>query len=188
MTQIYFVRHAEPNYRDHDDIGRELTPQGMADRELVTAFLLDKGIDAVLSSPYRRAVDTVQHFAIAVRLPVVHVSGFRERQIANEWIEDFTGFSRRQWADFDYALPGGECLRAVQERNIAALRQVLTDYAGQRVVIGGHGTAISTVLDYYDPSFGYDGFERIRRLMPWIVRLDFDGTTFLGMEEFRIKG
>lgn len=187
MTQIYFVRHAEPNYRNHDDATRELSPRGMADRELVTDFLMDKDIHAVLSSPYRRAVDTVRHFADTVRLPVVHIADFREREVADEWIDDFNSFSRRQWADFEYALPGGECLREVQARNIAALLQVLRDYADQHVVIGGHGTAISTVLNHYVPSFGNEGFERIRRLMPWIVRLDFDGLTFLGMEEFPLK-
>ena len=36
------------------------------------------------------------------------------------------------------------------------------------------------------PQGGYEGFESIRRLMPWIVRLDFDGETFLGMEKFNI--
>lgn len=187
MTQIYFVRHAEPNYRNHDDVSRELTPRGMADRELVTAFLLDKSIDAVLSSPYRRAVDTVRHFADTVRLPVIHIPDFREREVADEWIDDFNSFSRRQWADFDYALPGGECLREVQARNIAALQQVLQEYEGLRVVIGGHGTSISTVLNHFDPSFGNEGFERIRRLMPWIVRLDFEGLRFLGMESFPLK-
>lgn len=187
MTRIYFVRHAEPNYRNHDDASRELSPRGMAERELVTAFLLDKEISAVLSSPYRRAVDTVRHFADTVRLPVIHVNDFREREVANEWIDDFNSFSRQQWADFDYALPGGECLRVVQERNIAALQLVLQEYEGQNVVIGGHGTAISTVLNHYDPSFGNDGFERIRRLMPWIVRLDFSGTALLGIEEFPLK-
>ncbi len=187
MTQIYFVRHAEPNYRNHDDASRELSPRGMADRELVTAFLLDKGIDAVLSSPYRRAVDTVRHFADTVRLPVIHIPDFREREVAGEWIDDFNSFSRRQWADFDFSLPGGECLRDVQARNIAALRQVLLEYEGKRVAIGGHGTSISTILNYFDPTFGNDGFERIRRLMPWIVRLDFDGDRFLVMEDFPLK-
>lgn len=187
MTQIYFVRHAEPNYRNHDDASRELSPRGLADRELVTAFLMDKGIDAVLSSPYRRAVDTVRHFADTARLPVRHIADFREREVAGEWIEDFNGFSRQQWADFDFALPGGECLREVQRRNIAALRQVLEEHEGQRVVIGGHGTAISTVLNHFDPAFGHEGFERIRRLMPWIVRLDFEDGQFLGYEEFQLK-
>lgn len=186
MTQLYFVRHAQPLYRNHDDAGRELSPKGMEDRKLVTAFLMDKGIDAVLSSPYARAADTVRDFADTVRLPIIHMQDFREREVAGEWIDDFDTFCRNQWADFEYRLPEGECLREVQERNIAGVMRVLRDYEGQRVAIGSHGTAIATVLNYFDPSFGYEGFESIRRLMPWIVRLDFAGTTFLGMEQFKL--
>ena len=59
MTHVYFVRHAEPNYENHDDRSRELSSKGSADRALVTDYLRDKGAIAVLSSPYRRAVDTV---------------------------------------------------------------------------------------------------------------------------------
>ena len=121
-----------------------------------------------------------------MRLPIIHMPDFREREVAGEWIDDFDSFCQRQWADFDYHLPGGECLREVQERNIAAVRRVLKEYAGQRVVIGGHGTSIATVLNHFNPSFGYEGFESIRRLMPWVVRLDFEGETFLGMEKYNI--
>ncbi|MBQ8200506.1 MAG: histidine phosphatase family protein [Clostridia bacterium] len=187
MTQIYFVRHAEPNYRNHDDQSRELSARGLEDRKLVTAFLLDKDIDAVLSSPYRRAVDTVRHFADTVRKPIEHIADFRERRVDSVWIDDFDDFCRKQWADFDYHLADGESLREVQTRNVTALQRVLQTHAGQRVVIGGHGTAISTILNHYDPSFGHAEFEAIRRLMPWIIRLDFDGDTFLSMERFNLK-
>lgn len=186
MTQLYFVRHAQPLYSNHDDAARELSPKGMEDRKLVTKFLMDKEIDAVLSSPYVRAVDTVRHFADTVRMPIIHMPDFRERGVAGEWIDNFDTFCRSQWADFEYHLPGGECLREVQQRNIAGITRVLREYEGQRVVIGGHGTSIATVLNYYDPTFGYEGFEGIRRLMPWIVRLDFDADTFLGMEQFKL--
>lgn len=182
MTQIYYVRHAEPNYRNHDDAERELTPRGRADCRLVTEFLLDKNVSAILSSPYRRAVDTVLPFAETVRLPIRHVHDFRERKVDSIWIDDFDAFSRRQWADFDFHLEGGESLREVQTRNIAALEGVLREHAGEAIVIGGHGTAVSTILNHYDPSFGYEQFDSIRRIMPWIVRLDFDGLTFLHWE------
>lgn len=28
-TTIYFIRHAEPNYQNHDDMARELTIKGI---------------------------------------------------------------------------------------------------------------------------------------------------------------
>ena len=44
-------------------------------------------------------------------------------------------------------LPGGESLRSVQERNIAALTDILTAERDKTVVVGTHGTALSTILN-----------------------------------------
>jgi len=49
ITVVYFVRHAEPNYENHDDMTRELSEKGLKDRKLVTEFLWDKDIQIVLS-------------------------------------------------------------------------------------------------------------------------------------------
>lgn len=186
MTEVYFVRHAEPNYDNHDDLTRELTEKGLRDRALATAFLEDKHITAVLSSPYKRAVDTVRDFAERHDLPITTVSDFRERRVDSEWIEDFDGFCRRQWADFDYKYTDGETLRAVQARNIAALSGVLRTYAGQRIAIGSHGTALSTIVNYFDPAFGYEDFQAIRGLMPWIVRFAFDGAHCTAITSYNV--
>ena len=59
MTTVYFIRHAEADNTNRDGRNRPLTEKGMNDRALVTAFLHDKNIDAILSSPFKRAVDTV---------------------------------------------------------------------------------------------------------------------------------
>ena len=142
MTKVYFVRHAEPNYSNHDDKLRELSSKGMEDRKLVTQFLADKHIDVVLSSPYKRAVDTVKDFADRYGIEIDMIYDFRERKVDSGWIEDFTSFSKMQWSDFTYKLSDGECLQEVQVRNILALQQVLNKYAEKNIVVGSHGTAI----------------------------------------------
>lgn len=174
MTGVFFVRHAEPNYDNHDDMLRELSPKGLADRSKVTDFLFSKDIDVVLSSPFKRAVDTVKDFADSKGLSIEIVDDFRERRVDSVWIEDFSAFSRRQWDDFSYKLSDGECLKEVQERNISALNEVLSRYSGKNIVIGSHGTALSTMINYYDPSFGFADFDKIRFVMPWIVEFVFD--------------
>ncbi len=174
MTTIYFIRHADPNYDNHDDLTRELTPKGLEDRKKVTALLEGETVDAVLSSPFLRSIQTVEHFAQSRDLPIALVEDFRERKVSEGWIADFTGCARNQWADFDYKLPGGESLREVQNRNIAALQQVLAQFRDKTVVIGSHGTALSTIVNYYDPSFGYEDFNAIQKVMPWVVKFSFD--------------
>lgn len=172
MTTVIFVRHAESDLRNHDEVLRELTPKGMEDRKRVTEYLSEKKIDAVLSSPYRRAVDTVADYAQTHGFAIERVDGFRERELPG-WIEDYDAFVKRQWEDLDYRRPGCESLRQTQRRCAAALEAVLRRYAGKTVVIGGHGTAISAIINFFDSTFGYRAFERIRSVMPWIAELDF---------------
>ena len=186
MTNIWFVRHAEPNYGNHDDASRELTEKGQGDTALVTAFLQDKGISAVYSSPYKRAVDTVREFAEQQGFKIEIVEDFRERRVDNCWIEDFKGFCKKQWEDFSYKLSDGECLREVQTRNIAALKDLLKRYAGKNVVVGSHGTALSTLINYYDKSFGHAQFEEIRGLMPWVVQFRFEGEDCVEIRKYNV--
>ena len=183
MTNVYFVRHAQPNYSNHDDLTRELTEKGLEERKLVTAFLQDKDIHAVFSSPFRRSVDTVKDFADKHGLVITLIEDFRERRIDSEWIEDFESFARHQWEDFSYKLSDGECLGEVQERNIRALRDVMAANEGKNMVIGSHGTALSTVINYFDPTFGYEEFEAIRKLMPWVVHFSFENGECVSIEK-----
>ena len=64
-----------------------------------------------------------------------------------------------------------------------ALKEVLEDYAGRTVVIGTHGTALATILNYYDNSFGLNDFLRIVGWMPYIVELTFDGDKLMEKRE-----
>lgn len=185
-TTIYFVRHATPNFNNHDDLTRELTPQGLEDRKLVTEFLWDKDIEVALSSPYKRAFDTIKEFTDARGLEIQIIDDFRERKVDNQWIKDMKSFCKRQWRDFDYKLPEGESLNEAQRRNIRALKQVLEIHHGKNVIIGSHGTALSTIINYFDNSFGYNEFEEIRNLMPWIVRFIFDGDKCVEIKKYNL--
>ena len=174
MTIVYFVRHAEPNYDNHNDALRELSAKGLEDRKLVTNFFAGKRIDVALSSPFKRAIDTIKDFTDSFGLPITIIDEFRERKVDSGWIEDFTSFSRKQWNDFSFKLSDGECLQEVQDRNVFALKSVLDKYRGKNIMIGSHGTALSTIIKFYDHSFGYDDFAKIRNKMPWIVEFAFD--------------
>ncbi|MBQ8590514.1 MAG: histidine phosphatase family protein [Firmicutes bacterium] len=183
-TKVYFVRHAEPNYENHDDLTRELTEQGMKDRLLVTEFLKDKNIGAVWSSPYHRAIDTVKHFADGAGLEIETDYDFRERKVGDGWLDDFDSFAEKQWGDFAFALEHGESLGEVQKRNLAALERVLNTAPGKNIAIGSHGTALSTVVNHFDPAFGYEDFQRIVDLMPWVVELTFEDGHCVEVREY----
>jgi len=65
VTMIYLVRHAHPVYSS-DEVTRPLSEQGEKDARQVSDALKKEKIDIVVSSPYQRAIQTIegvaQHF------------------------------------------------------------------------------------------------------------------------------
>ena len=187
LTTVYLVRHCQSEFSHRDDRTRPLTAQGMADAVEVARVLRDVPIDAFYCSPYRRSLDTVALAAQGHGLPIRTDERLRERQSGeggNAGLKDNGDTPlRRRWRDFGWHEPDGESLGAVQERNIQALREILSENAGKTLVIGTHGTALSTILNHYHPAFGCEDFLRIVDWMPYIVRLTFDGQRLLTREE-----
>ena len=177
-THIIFVRHARSQYGE-DDRTRPLTDDGLKSRKVVLEALKEFKIDCFMISPYRRSMDTIQPAADFFGMSIVTDERFRERKAGN-WE---TGWLEKRWADFSCAEENGECLASVQARNVEALKEIISEHAGETVVIGTHGTALSTILNYYDDSFGLKDFMRIVGWMPYIVELVFDGNKLVEKKE-----
>lgn len=173
-TTVYFVRHAKPDFSVKDDRLRPLTEAGLVASLEVTRIFEEHRLDRIFSSPYKRAMDTVLDLSKKRNLPITTIEDFRERRVDSVWVDDFVEFSKRQWADFDYKLQDGESLREVQQRNIKALRKLLDQHEGEHFVIGTHGTAMSTIFNYFDPTFGFEEFWSIVDKMPYVARFIFE--------------
>jgi len=186
MTTVYFIRHAESDTSVRDGRIRPLTENGLAKRALVTAFLQNKNIDAVLSSPFKRAIDTVADFADGGGFAIDIIEDFREQRSSSDMRRSHPGFDaqlQRQWMDFAYAFSDGESMGDVQRRNMAALEDVLARYRGRNIVIGTHGTALSLIINHYDATYGYEDFKAMEHKLPWAVRMVFDEAACLGIEK-----
>lgn len=175
MTRVYFVRHALPDNSVRDDRNRPLTDEGKNDTRAVAELLKSRNVGFIASSPYIRAIDTVGLYSLWTGLDVNIYEDFRERNAGSWQGENFFEYIEKQWADFDYHIKDGESLREVQERNIRALKQILSEHDGESIAIATHGTALSTILNHYYPEFDFKCFKKIVDFMPFIIRLDFDG-------------
>lgn len=185
-TLVYFVRHAEPDYTNRDDMTRPLTEKGLSDTKKVTRTLINRGISCIYSSPCKRSYDTVLDFVNNAKLDIITVDDFRERKVG-EWVEDFNTYSKKQWEDFSFKLSNGECLKEVQERNIKALFDVINKNMGKSIAIATHGTALSTIINYFNPAFGrHADFMSIADKMPYILCFKFNGTNFVAIEEIEL--
>lgn len=180
MTKVYFVRHAQSDSTIRDDRTRPLTEVGLRDSRAVSWLLADRNISYIASSSYTRSVETVSHFAEQAGLEIKIYEDLRERN-AGSWHGDrFFDFIEKQWSDHDYHIEDGECLCEVQERNIRVLKKLLTEHKGENIVIATHGTALSTILNFYYPQYDFECFKKIVNFMPFVIRLDFERDKLVG--------
>jgi len=149
-TRLLLARHGET---DWNRLGRW---QGQADIPLnstgreqaiaLAARLRKESLAAIYSSTLRRAVETAQEVAALHRMNVCRDARFNELKLG-AW----EGLTRREIAARDPELlaaweadrlstrpPGGEGVEELEQRVLAALREIALAYPGETVCLIGH--------------------------------------------------
>jgi broad specificity phosphatase PhoE len=103
-----------------------------------------KNLDLVWSSDYSRAMATAKYFAFKNNLKVNIDENLGERKHGvNEWSELPKDFEIRQLKDEEYKLPNGESRKEVTKRFWTALKSIIENNMGKKILIVGHSTSIS---------------------------------------------
>jgi 2,3-bisphosphoglycerate-dependent phosphoglycerate mutase len=185
MTMLLFVRHAHSPWVPNREAARPLSAAGHAAAAAVADQLADRSLDAVVSSPYRRAVQTVEPLAERRGLDVRTDPGFRERALTDGPVETigetFESATRAVWDDWSFAWPGGESSAAARRRGVEAVERTLARHAGGTVAVGTHGQLLTATLNHYDDRFDAT-FWRERLTTPDVYAARFDGTDLAAVE------
>jgi len=175
-TFIYMVRHGESPKIEGNDRTRGLTDKGKLDAHLITELLRDEGIDHFVSSPYRRATLTIEELAQSLCKEVTVLEALREMVfVSDDKImpdKELYPLVQKLFSDPEYSAPGGESIMTCQNRAIPALKRILKEYQGQKVVIGTHGVVMTLMMGYYDRQYDLEFLWKTSK--PDIYRMEFD--------------
>ncbi|QPW49278.1 histidine phosphatase family protein [Bacillus thuringiensis] len=185
MTTIYFVRHAHSTYTK-EERERPLSEKGHCDAENVTRLLKDGHIDVVISSPYKRAIQTVQGIANTYNVSIQIEENLRERLLSSEPVEDFNDAIENVWEDWTFAYEGGESNDVAQKRAILCMQNILEKYKGKNIVIGTHGNIMVLLMNYFDSKYDFQFWKTIQ--MPDVYKLTFDNNRFISAERIEEAG
>nr|WP_305794332.1 histidine phosphatase family protein [Halomarina rubra] len=180
-----FVRHAHSPWVPNREAERPLSASGYAAAERVADQLADHTVDAVVSSPYERAVQTVEPLAERRGLAVERDDGFRERALTDGPVETigetFESAVRAVWDDWSFAWPAGESSDEAQTRGVAAVERTLDRHAGETVAVGTHGQLLTATLNRYDDRFDVT-FWREELTTPDVYEAQFEDGDLLAIE------
>ncbi|GIN09695.1 phosphoglycerate mutase [Shouchella clausii] len=179
QTNVYLVRHAHSTYTA-DELGRPLSEKGIVASENVRRLFANKKIDAVLSSPYKRAIQTVECVAAGIGKEVIIKEGFKERRLSEKPMEDFQAAIAKVWEDPTFFWEGGESNVAAQKRGVQALLNVLEEYEGKNIVIGTHGNIMVLLMNFFDRNYDFLFWKSLE--MPDIYKLMFQSKNLINVE------
>ncbi|NRD76618.1 histidine phosphatase family protein [Bacillus sp. BRMEA1] len=175
-TFIYMVRHGD-SPKDGNERTRGLTEKGQLDALRVTDVLKEEGIEAIISSPYNRAILTVQQLAIQIGQEVLVYEDLKERIFTAENIrisdKELFPLLKKSFSEPNFALLGAESNADCQKRAIKVLKDLLNIYRGRKVVLGTHGAVMALMMGYYDSKYDFNFL--LHTSKPDIYRMEFNG-------------
>lgn len=160
QTRLWFLRHGEVEapwvgtFIGTKDVG--LSDLGRHQGEAIAKYLEDAAIDAIVSSPRKRALDTVAPLARAKAMKLDVRKGLGEMDfgqwegLAWDAIRQRDPTLAEQWAKDPAAIPcpGGESCDEFFLRVSGELGKILDEYKGRSVVLAGHAGVNRSILGH----------------------------------------
>jgi 2,3-bisphosphoglycerate-dependent phosphoglycerate mutase len=189
MTTLILVRHAQsapdPALPERD---WPLSVLGRGQAADLAPVLAGLGVEALASSPYQRAIDTLRPYAEQAGLEIALDEDLRERALGG-WLPDLAELEeavRRMHADLDFQLEGGESGRACIARFDAALARVVAAHPGRTIAVGSHGGVLGHLIARQGVALPDAFWKRIRNphlfifdagdALRWVGERTFDGS------------
>ncbi len=176
------MRHGETAWnREGRVMGRQpvdLDDEGRAQVQLAVPLARQLEPELIVSSPLARAVQSAEIIARGVggveiltdeRLEEVRYGAW-EGKTYHQLVKEESYINYRK-APLESVTPGGETIRQVQERGVAAVDAAVVAHRGKRLLFVSHGDIIRTVLCHY-----------MRLDLKHFHRLRVDNATFFGVE------
>lgn len=169
-TRLVLVRHAVTHQTGPVLSGRtpgiELSERGIEQADAVAKRLAPLPVAAVYASPIERTMQTARAVAAQHGLEVGVLAGVLEADYG-EWtggelaeLAKTPEWQVVQRAPSRARFPGGETIRAMQARMVAALDDVVAAHSGETFVVVSHADPIKAAVAHYT-GLHLDLFQRI---------------------------
>jgi 2,3-bisphosphoglycerate-dependent phosphoglycerate mutase len=176
MTTLYLIRHCKAEGQEPD---APLTEEGVRQSLRLAEALEAQGIERIVSSPYLRAVRSVEPLAKRLGLDVGVDDRLRERVLSGSDLPDWMERLRHSFEDMDLALEGGESSRAASERALTLVSE-LASREGRTVAAATHGNLLALILKAFDDRIGFEAWKALSN--PDVFKLVFRAGAFERME------
>lgn len=169
MKTIYLIRHCKALGQESE---ADLTAEGEEQSYAVADFLKNRNIDFIVSSPFLRAVKTIQPLADELKLKINTDARLSERLLSAAPLPDWLDRLQDSFIDEDLKLEGGESSAEAAARGLEVIEELLQSKSNRMAVVS-HGNLLSLIIRNYNKSFGFADWKQMSN--PDIFELTVEG-------------
>ncbi|MDM5187975.1 histidine phosphatase family protein [Bacillus sp. DX4.1] len=154
MKTLILVRHCKAEGQEE---GALLTQEGQqqATNLMTHLFNLNYKIDKIISSPYERAIKTIEPLAKKIGLEIHTDERLSERRLSDGPITNWLDVLKQTFNDIDFFVEGGESTREATERVITLIKEEICNKE-QTTLLVTHGNLMTLILRHFDQRIGFE--------------------------------
>lgn len=155
--KIYIVRHCEATGQPPES---PLTEKGLVQAADLAKFFSNKKIDRIISSPFLRAIQTIQSVSEKLNLEIECDERLVERVLSSNNLPDWYEKLKVTFDDLNLKFEGGESSQEAMNRIAAVVEEVLK-YGEEHIVMVTHGNLMSLLLKNFHGEFGFEDWKNL---------------------------
>ncbi|UYO36321.1 phosphoglycerate mutase family protein [Bacillus zhangzhouensis] len=157
MKTYYIVRHCQADGQSKD---AALTPQGITQSHELAQFFSSVLLNQIISSPYKRAIQTTEPLAHAKQLEIKIDQRLSERVLSSKPIDDWYEKLKLSFTDLHMTCEGGESSQEAMNRIVEALHEQIKLEKDHTLFVT-HGNIMSLLLKHTDPTIGFEEWKKL---------------------------
>ncbi|MGE7880032.1 histidine phosphatase family protein [Peribacillus muralis] len=157
QKEIYIVRHCEAQGQPSES---QLTEKGSKQAEYLADIFRNAKIDRIISSPFLRAIQSVEPLSEKIKIRIEIDERLSERTLSTKDLPDWFEKLKATFNDMELKFEGGESSQEAKNRIVNVVEEVFKSVTGNTVIVS-HGNIISLLLRNYNSDFDFECWKNL---------------------------
>ncbi|WP_364278502.1 histidine phosphatase family protein [Peribacillus frigoritolerans] len=167
IKKIYVVRHCEAQSQPSE---AQLTKKGLKQAIYLSEFFSNTKIDRIISSPFLRAIQSVEPISEKINLKIEIDERLSERTLSTTDLPDWFEKLKATFNDMELKFEGGESSQEAMNRIVNVVDEVFKSETENTIIVT-HGNLMSLLLKKYNNNFDFECWKNLGN--PDVFQLTF---------------
>lgn len=174
MKKIYVIRHCKAEGQPAES---PLTKEGFSQAEALSTFFDNVKIERIISSPYKRAIQTVEPLSKRLNVEVEINDYLKERLLSNEPLSNWLEKLRKTFDNPNLKFAGGESSKEAVNRIVGVVESAFKSDIENTIIVT-HGNLMALLLNYYNQQFGFEEWAALGNPDIYLLKSDRNEITY----------